>query len=103
MLCDYIILTLPPSELPEQNKVTSYVASGNKNIKVGIPKKYSVIFKNELGEILDYKNVNFSWNITSSEIDIKKVKTKKQNNTIELLVDDELLIGKKINLSNIFR
>lgn len=98
MVCDYFSTTLPPSELPEQNKVTSYIV-GSKNIKVGIPKKYSVIFKNELGEILDYKNVNFSWGVTSSEIDIKKVKTKKQNNTIELLIDDELLIGKNINLS----
>ena len=76
MVCDYFSTTLPPSESPEQNKIISYII-GSKNIKVGIPKKYSVIFKNELGETLDYNNLSFSWKVISKDFDIENIKITK--------------------------
>lgn len=98
MLCDYIDTTLPPSELPKPKNVLPYIV-GNKYIKIGISKKYSAIFKDESGEILDFHTLTFSWEVSSNDFDISNIKIEKFDNSIELLLEDEMLIGKKLKLS----
>lgn len=97
MLCDYIDTTLPP-ELPKPKNVFPYII-GNKYIKIGIPKKYSAIFKDESDEILDFHTLTFSWEVSSTDIDTSNIKIKKFDNNIELLLENEMLIGKKLKLS----
>lgn len=98
MLCDYINTTLPPTELPKPKDIIPYIM-GSKNIKIGIPKKYSIVFKNEVGEVLDYNTIEFSWEVSSNDFDVQNIKITTAYNNIELLVNDEMLIGKNIKLS----
>lgn len=98
MLCDYINTALPPSELPKPKDIITYIM-GSKNIKIGISKKYSVVFKDEIGEVLDYNAIEFSWQVSSNDFDIQNIDIETADNNIELLVNDEMLIGKNIKLS----
>lgn len=82
-ICDYkeIIETIVPS--------TNYttIISGNRNIKVGFPRTYTVDFTDETGISMDVDN--FSWNVNST-IDIEQNINKNQ---IVLSTNNEDYIG----------
>lgn len=82
-ICDYkdTIYTI----IPTTNYTTTI--SGNRNIKVGFPRTYSVEFLDETGISMDIDN--FSWNINSS-FDIKQEVNGKK---IVLSTDNEDYIG----------
>ena len=102
-LCDYIdgiyecfdedndVLVPIPNEAP----VSSVNISGSRTLKVGIPRTYDVAFMDKMGNKIDCNDILFKWNI-----DADFVKLLNQNNdTIELLVDDESCIDKSFVLS----
>lgn len=65
--------------------------SGNRNLKVGFSRTYTVNFRDRNDNPIDWKDINFSWNIVS---DFNNKFTWCDNgNSVELLVDDEELIG----------
>lgn len=86
-ICNYIQpTTLPPSD---ETTVLNANISGNKNLKVGFPRTYTVNFTDESGNDVDWNDVDFTWNV-ESDFDIGKIVN---NNTIKLSIDNEKLIG----------
>lgn len=61
--------------------------SGNPELKLGLPRVYTVTFKDENGA--DVTNVDFAWNVVSDFTVLQVV----DGNTIELCVEDEDAIG----------
>lgn len=95
-ICDYI----PPSSSPSPPDITesadiSCNIAGNSSIKIGIPRIYTVSFFDDGECNIDYKNVDFSWDIQCDFI----IEQKAIDNTIELIVNDDKSIGSSILLS----
>ena len=81
---------LPPTPpVPNETTDLSATISGNINLKNGYRRTYSVQFTNKEGLVVNWKNVNFTWNIVSS----RNINQELHENKIELFVDEEGLIG----------
>lgn len=94
-LCDYIEIddtdTTPstPPNLDETSVLTTSVKAtitGNKNLKVGFSRTYTVSFTDESGN--EISDVDFTWNVVSDF----EVGQKVLDNKIALFVDDESLV-----------
>lgn len=92
-VCDYTemtsSITISDSESMDEKKTLTANIYGNYQLKVGSPRTYSVNFTDNLNNTIDWKDVNFSWNIISNfDIDYNK-----NDNWIKLLVNNDFLIG----------
>lgn len=97
-LCDYIEIddntdtpsdpTTPPENPDEMTDLRATI-SGNKNLKVGFSRTYTVGFLDSRENTVDWETVNFVWNVESKF----KVEQTFSGNKIALKVDDENLIG----------
>lgn len=97
-LCDYIDIStpLPPQpENPDKTADLSATISGNKNLRLGFSRTYTVNFINESGNEVDWNDVDFSWNVVS-DFDLNQTIT---DNKIKLNVSsDDSLIGESFLL-----
>lgn len=99
-ICDYIDLSspLPPTpqpSIPNETTVLMAVISGDSELQIGFSNTYFVAFTDkETGFQVDWKKVDFTWNVVS-DFDIEKIIA---NNEIELLVEDEDLADEKFKL-----
>lgn len=95
-ICDYIppSSSLSPPDITEGTDISCNI-TGNSSIKIGIPRIYTVTFFHDNKYNIDYKNVDFSWDIQCDFIIEQKV----IDNTIELIANDEKSIGSSILLS----
>ena len=96
-ICDYIDSTTPSTpENPDETTVLTdnvkATISGNKNLKVGFSRTYTVTFTDAEGNVVD--DVDFSWNVVS-DFEVGQVVN---GNEIELLVEDEELVDEKFKL-----
>jgi len=91
-ICDYRHFDTPP--LPDHDSDLSVQILGSKQLKVGVPRKYSVKFTDKFGNDIDWKKVNFTWNIISNF----EVQLDKNNNNIQLLIKDDSHIGESFLL-----
>lgn len=93
-LCDYIeepsTSTSPqPSESDKTTDLTATI-SGNKELKVGFSRTYTVAFADkETGESVDSNEVKFIWNIDAAFDVVQSA----YDNKIEISVSDESLVG----------
>lgn len=87
-ICDYIDPSPPlpptPSE-PNETTDLSAVISGNTNLKNGYRRTYSVQFIDNDGSVVDWKKIDFSWNLVSAF----NVSQNQYDNKIDLVVDNE--------------
>lgn len=93
-LCDYIEepSTPTPPQPSEPDKTTDLRAtiSGDLEIIIGFKRKYTVNFTDNYGNAVDWRNVNFQWNVIGDF----NIKQNTSENKIELSVEsDESLIG----------
>lgn len=92
-LCDYIELSTPTPPTPsEPDKTTDLTAtiSGNRELKVGFSRAYTVTFADkETGETIDWNDVEFTWNVDAAFDVVQNT----YDNKIELSVSDESLVG----------
>lgn len=90
-ICDYNSNTpLPPTpSKPDETTDLSCMISGNTNLKNGYRRTYTVTFTDKGGNYVDWKNVNYQWNVQSN-FDVKQTVT---DNKIAISVNDENLIG----------
>lgn len=94
-ICNYILPTPPPQpEDPDETATLFSTISGNKTLKVGFPRTYSVIFMDKNG--IELSDVDFTWNIASSFND--KIISATDGNSITLQIDNEDYIGEQIAL-----
>ena len=99
-ICDYKEIDtntdslLPPSTSQNPNETTdlSAVISGNKNLKIGFSRTYTVLFTDVDGNAVE--NVDFSWNVVSDFT----VEQSIDGNKIELKVDDDSFIDESFIL-----
>lgn len=96
-ICDY--KEKSPDDIQKNNNITFVKAKilGEENIKLGFQRTYMVEFENDNG-ILDWKDVEFKWDITS-HFDRDKITSQCINNAIQLYAEDEDLLDEKIKLS----
>lgn len=92
-ICDYTEMndyTAPPdSESTDEKQNLLANISGSCQLKVGVPRIYSVNFTDNLNNKINWNYVNFSWNIIANfDVDISK-----KDNWIKLLVSKDTLIG----------
>lgn len=94
-ICDY---KTPNNPLPPFNETTVLNADilGNKNLKIGFPRTYTVNFTDENGTVINWNDVKFSWNVVSDFSN--KFSYKDRGNSIELLIEDDSLIGESFLL-----
>lgn len=91
-ICDYIDPSSPlPPTPPEPDETTDLrcVISGNTNLKNGYRRSYTVIFSDKDGNVIDWQNINFKWNIANNSGLI----TNAYENKIDIFLDNEDLIG----------
>ena len=96
-ICDYMEThspTPPESEDSDENTV-SYSIIGSNSIKLGIPRIYSVQFKDSFGYLIDPDDVSYQWKITS-DFDVEQ---KINGHEISLRIFDEGAIDSFIRLS----
>lgn len=87
-ICNYRVNTTSlPSQVispDEMDDITAHI-SGNKCIKLGISKTFSVSFMDNDKQKLDWETVNFKWNVVSDFNIVQNI----IGNKIELTVEDE--------------
>ena len=95
-ICDYIEIsdnteypTTPsdPPENPDEMTDLRVTISGNKNLKVGFSRTYTVKFTDESGNEIDESD--WTWDVGADYIDV----VEQNGNEIELLVENEDYIG----------
>ena len=101
-ICDYIEVsddteepsdpTTPP-ENPDEMTDLKVVISGNKNLKVGFSRTYTVKFTDENGNETD--EADWTWDVGADYIDV----VEQNGNEIELLIENEDYIGSSFILS----
>lgn len=93
-ICDYHSPAAPPEQPapPDETEVLSAVINGNPEIKLGLPRTYTVTFTDKNG--VEMSDVEFSWNVVSGFA----VEQVVDGNSIELFVEDDSLIGKSFIL-----
>lgn len=93
-ICDYIYPSSPlpptPSE-PDETTDLRCMISGNTNLKNGYRRTYTVTFKDTTGNIVDWKGLNYQWNIVANF----KISQNEHENKIDLFVDNEDLVYSK--------
>lgn len=96
---------LPPTPHPP-NETTDLCSSisGGKNLKLSIARTYTAIIKDKNGNIVDWDDSLYKWNLISNFA----VKHSMNKNKIELCVEDDSLIGESfllqlIQLNNNFK
>ncbi len=97
-ICDYKepSTSLPPSENQNETINLSASISGSSNIKIGFPRTYTVTFTDKNSNDINWDTVQFSWNIISNFN--KSIEQEVKNNTIRLLIQDDIYIDEKIKL-----
>lgn len=96
-ICDYITSnsgTLPLAQPPLSKTVLTASISGNKNLKLGIPRTYTATLVDENGNTVDWDDNLFTWQITSDFI----VEQNTMGNRIELYVEKKNDISKSFLL-----
>jgi len=97
-VCDYkeIYSSVSSSLLLNPNEMTDLSAtiSGNKELKIGFPRTYTVNFTDKNGNKIDWKNIDFKWKILSDF----NINQNIFQNKIELLVNDEDRINYSFSL-----
>ena len=90
-ICDYNSTSpLPPTPSePDETTDLSAIISGNTNLKNGYYRKYTVIFSDKDGNIVDWQDVDYQWKVVSN-FDVKQTIT---DNKLTVSVNDENLIG----------
>jgi len=91
-ICDYIDPSSPLPPTPsESNETTDLrcVISGNKELRNGYKRPYTVTFTDKNGNPIDWQKVDYQWNIVSNF----KVEQNSYENKIDLFVDNEKLIN----------
>lgn len=99
MLCDYIEIftsALPTPSEADETTVLNATIIGNKNLKVGFSRIYTVNFTDKNENEIDWNSVDFRWNISSDFSD--KIVQKIDGNKIKLLVKDDSLIDESFLL-----
>lgn len=97
-LADYVEVdntdpsTPTPPENPDEMTDLRVVISGNKNLKVGFSRTYTVKFTDESGNETDESD--WTWDVGADYIDVEQ-----NGNEIELLVENEDYIGSSFILS----
>lgn len=93
-ICDYIEPTTPPTDPPETDETAVLSASiiGNTELKLGIPRTYTVTFTDKNG--VEVTDIEFTWNVVADFTVEQVVK----GNTIELYVNDDTVIGESFIL-----
>lgn len=89
-ICDYKDTSPSPTKplvTTQSIKATMY---GRNNITIGYSRKYSVKFKNEIGDEVDV--LNHSWNIVCDFVD--KIEMVQEGGSCKITVTDRSLIGK---------
>lgn len=86
-LCNYYSPTTSsePTTPPDGTAIFSAVITGNKSLKLGFPRTYSVSFADKNGNSIEVADSDFKWNIVSDF----EVGNTINGKTIELYVDDE--------------
>lgn len=98
-VCNYHSPTAPskpdiPTEPPiDETAILNASISGKPELKLGLPRVYTVTFKDENGA--DVTDIDFAWNVVSDFA----VEQTIDGNNIELFVDDDSLIGESFLLS----
>lgn len=93
-ICNYNNSHTPPQPTPsEPNETTDLrcMISGNTNLKNGYRRTYTVTFKDTTGNIVDWKGLNYQWNIVANF----KISQNEHENKIDLFVDNEDLVYSK--------
>lgn len=91
-ICDYIDPSSPIPPTPsEPNETTDLrcVISGNTNLKNGYSRSYTVTFTDTDGNSIDWKEVNYQWNV-AAEFEVEQTIV---YNKITIKVKNEDLIG----------
>lgn len=90
-ICDYVEVTpLPPTPQPPNETTDSRcVISGNINLKNGYRRTYTATFTDKDGNSIDWKDINYQWNVIS-DFDVKQTVA---DNKITVSINDENLIG----------
>ena len=91
-ICNYNNSSSPLPPIPQPpNETTDLrcVISGNTNLKNGYRRSYTVIFSDKDGNVIDWQNINFKWNIVNNSGLI----TNAYENKIDILFYNEDLIG----------
>lgn len=94
-ICDYKKPPLPPLHSSIVSNLISHI-SGNKNLIIDFPRTYTVNFTDKDNFEIDWKTINFQWNIVSDFND--SINTIINGNEIKLFVDDENLLDEKLKL-----
>ena len=93
-ICNYNNSTSPLPPIPQPpNETTDLrcMISGNTNLKNGYRRTYTVTFKDTTGNIVDWKGLNYQWNIVANF----KISQNEHENKIDLFVDNEDLVYSK--------
>ncbi len=86
-VCDYVE---PPTPLvSDETTVLTTIISGGTNLKNGYKRSYDVKFTDKSGNNVDWKNINFKWNI----VDNLGIVTNSYENKIDLFLENEDFIG----------
>lgn len=91
-ICDYIPTSNSPSTpLPPSDETTilSAVITGDTNLKVGLSRTYTALLSDKEGNMIEWDDSIYSWNV-ASDFDVNKNVT---GNKIKLTVKDKSLIG----------
>lgn len=102
-ICDYIdTSSLSQSVTPDTSNHFKTIISGNKSLKVGFWRKYTAALYDKSGNVLNWNDDLFYWNVISDFND--KIEKSIENNTIKIsLKNDESLIEKVILLQVVER
>ena len=93
-ICNYNNSSSPLPPIPQPpNETTDLrcMISGNTNLKNGYRRTYTVTFKDTTGNIVDWKGLNYQWNIVANF----KISQNEHENKIDLFVDNEDLVYSK--------
>lgn len=99
-ICDYIPVStlpstpLPPSSPSDETTILSGIISGNKNLKIGFSRTYTVTLSDADGNEVDWDGSLYGWNVVSDFA----VEQNIDENKIKLFVDDDSLIGESFLL-----
>ena len=95
-VCNYHSPATPPepTDPPETDETAVLSASitGNTELKLGLPRTYTVTFTDE--NDMEVTDVEFEWNVVA-DFDVEQII---EGNTVELYVEDDSLIGESFLL-----
>jgi len=96
-LCDYIDIQ-DPTPSPDERTVMGEI-SGRTSLKVGYRNKYSVVFKDKDGNMLEPAQINFSWALSGSIAESITLKVSETNPAeVTLFTDNDNIIEESFDL-----